>query len=187
MRLAHRRGLESGRINGLLHLSPIRAMGGRCGRPYFLNHATPHTNRLGMTQRSASARDIARQLLERETPGPADGAALDAMLSAYTRLSDNLRRAVGEDGYTALLARALSRTEDDQPVLKAVRRVDAGRMRMDLAAGVDAHGVTAVGAGLEALFTAIVEILSDLIGADMVRSLLEYHEPPEGRGERNMP
>jgi hypothetical protein len=127
-------------------------------------------------------------LLKRETPDLADEAALsDAMVRAYTRLSDDLRRTVGEDGYTALLARALSRTQGDQPVLKTVRRVAAERIHMDIAAGVADHGATAVGAGLEALFTAIVEILSDLIGADMVRSLLEYHEPPDRRGERLIP
>jgi hypothetical protein len=41
---------------------------------------------------------------------------------------------------------------------------------------VDGHGVATVRAALEALFAALVDILSDLIGTDMVRNLLIYDD-----------
>jgi len=48
---------------------------------------------------------------------------------------------------------------------------------LDVVAGVRGHGANAVDQALEELFVAIVDILSDLIGADMVRNLLTHDEP----------
>jgi len=130
------------------------------------------------TPESAAARRLARQLLEREataTNEPADLAA--AMQRAYTRISDNLRRSVGEDGYTALLTRALARTQSGDPVLRDIRRNQATGIHVDVA--VDAHGPAAVRVALESLVAALVDILSDLIGEDMARSLLD-HDAPRG-------
>jgi len=74
------------------------------------------------------------------------------------------------------LTRAMTRVQPEQPVWKHIRRADAGRIRLDVAAGVRGHGAQVVDQALESLFVAIVDILSDLIGADMVRNLLTYDE-----------
>ena len=132
---------------------------------------------------SAESRQMARHLLEREIAGLTEEAAVGAaMQRAYGRVSENLSRSVGEDGYTALLTRALTLVQPDQPVWKHIRHADAGRIRMDVAAGVRGHGAQAVDQALEALFVALLDILSDLIGADMVRNLLTHDEP---RGTRD--
>jgi hypothetical protein len=128
-------------------------------------------------QGSAESRLMARHLLEREIAGLTEESAVGAaMQRAYGRLSENLSRSVGEDGYTALLTRALTRVQPEQPVWKHIRRADAGRIRLDVVAGVRGHGTKAVDQALEELFVAIVDILSDLIGADMVRNLLTHDE-----------
>jgi hypothetical protein len=127
---------------------------------------------------SPESRQMARHLLERELDGVTDEAAVGAaMQRAYGRVSENLSRSVGEDGYAALLARALTRAQPEQPVWNHIRRVDAGRIHLDVAAGVSGNGAKAVDQALESLFAALVDILSDLIGADMVRNLLDLDEP----------
>jgi hypothetical protein len=60
--------------------------------------------------------------------------------------------------------------------LKDIRRSDAAGIRLDVVPAVDGHGVATVRAALEALFAALVDILSDLIGTDMVRNLLIYDD-----------
>src|SRR5437868_11481789 len=117
---------------------------------------------IGMTgPRSPVALELARHLLERETSDTADAARAGvAMQQAYTRISENLRRSVGEDGYRALLARALARTASDQPVLKHIPLGDASGIHLDVVTAVEGHGSAAVGTALESLVAALVEILS---------------------------
>jgi len=130
-------------------------------------------------QESPASRQMARHLLEREMDGATDEATIGtAMQRAYGRVSENLSRSVGEDGYAALLARALTRAQPGLPVWNHIRRVDGGRIHLDVAAGVSGNGAKAVDDALESLLAALVDILSDLIGTDMVRSLLELDEPP---------
>ena len=70
---------------------------------------------------------MARRLIERETTDLASVAEVGpALQRVCARLSGNLRRFVGDDGYGALLARALSRTESEQPVLKDMRTTHDG-------------------------------------------------------------
>jgi len=134
---------------------------------------------------SPAARELARQLLERETAGTTDMARPGAaMQRAYTRVSETLRRSVGEDGYSALLSRALARTESEQALLKEICRNDAAGIHLDVAAAVENHGAANVAAALESLLAALVEILSDLIGADMVRNLLDHDHSPQALGGR---
>jgi hypothetical protein len=109
------------------------------------------------------------------------------MQQAYTRVSETLRRSVGEDGYNALLSRALARTESEKTLLKEIRRNDAAGIHLDVAAAVDGHGAATVAAALESLLAALVEILSDLIGADMVRNLLDHNDSPQALGGRRQP
>ena len=54
-----------------------------------------------------------------------------------------------------------------------MRRPDGPGVRLDVGAAIEAHGARATYAGLEALFTALVDTLSALIGADMTRNLLQ--------------
>ena len=94
------------------------------------------------------------------------------MQHAFSRISDNLRRSLGEDGYRALLGRAVARMQSDQPVWTNIRFAGLG-IDLDVIAAVDRHGANTVGAALEALVAALFNILSDLIGAEMARNLLE--------------
>jgi hypothetical protein len=136
---------------------------------------------------SSAARAMARQLLEHEEGGATEAGLGATMQRASTRLADNLRSSVGEDGYSALLVRALARTESDHPVLKDMRRTDAVGIHLDVVGGVEGHGAAAVGAALESLLAALVDILSDLIGADMVRSLLDRDDLPRARRNGRTP
>jgi hypothetical protein len=85
-----------------------------------------------------------------------------------------LRDSLGEAGCTALLARALTRTEADHPALRDIRRLDGGAIHLDrVAAGIETHGAPAVTAGAEALLATILDILIQLIGADMAIRLID--------------
>ena len=128
---------------------------------------------------SEAARTLARELLERDVTAAPETAALVGSLSrVYARASGNLRRSVGEDGYNALLVRAVARMHAERPALGDLRLVDAGGVHADIAIAIDRHGPDAVSAAFESLLAALVDILSDLIGADMVRNLLEHEETP---------
>ena len=124
---------------------------------------------------SSAGLEMARGLLAREIGGAEEPAAISAaMQRALTRVSENLRRSVGDDGYHALLSRAITRTQAEHPALIDMRR--DGELDISpngVPAIVDAHGVPAVTAALESLLASIAEVLSGLIGADMVMNLLD--------------
>jgi hypothetical protein len=122
------------------------------------------------------AQEMARRLLTRETAAVGDPAAVAAVLQrACLRVSANLRDAVGDDGRDALLARALARTESDHPALKDVRGLNHGAIQLDnVVASVEAHGVAAVTAAIEALLAALLDVLGRLIGEDMAMRLLDH-------------
>jgi hypothetical protein len=124
---------------------------------------------------SKAALDLARQLLDRGIAGaiePAEtGAALQRTLA---RVSENLRRAIGDDGYAALLSRAIAQTQTDHLRLRAssgdaslVFPIDA------LTADVGTHDIHLVSAAFESILASIIDVLSGLIGADMVMNLLD--------------
>ncbi|HWH51493.1 MAG TPA: hypothetical protein VN651_08105 [Gemmatimonadaceae bacterium] len=134
---------------------------------------------------SAESRQLARHLLDRETIDVTEESALAAaMQRAYERVSKDLRETFGEDGFAALLVRALSRVQAGSEVLEAMRRVEGSRIHLEVAAGVGGHGAKAAAEALESLITAIVDILSDLIGADMVRHLLVHDGSAQTRDDR---
>jgi len=131
-----------------------------------------------------NSREIARQMLERDASGAAEVDRLgDALERTFTRVSGNIRRSVGEDGYAALLARAVATIESDELVLTVIPRSDALAVDVDIATAVEAHGVRAVGASLESLLAALIDILSDLIGEDMARTLLDHDASPQRPGK----
>ena len=152
----------------------------------MLNHAMrpPFTRaHIGMTiSEFPAARAMARQLLQREMTGATAVACPAAVMQrACTRVAEKLRLSLGEDGHSALLARALARTESDHPVLTDIRRADPAGIHLDVVRGVEGYGAAAVGAALESLLATLVDILSDLIGADMTRSLLDHDDLPRSR------
>jgi hypothetical protein len=127
----------------------------------------------------SAARDMARRLLAQETKGADQPDAVVAGIQQLcTRVSDNLRQSVGDDGYNALLARVLRRTEPEHPVLTDIRRVaDSGIYLDRVSAGVESHGVAAVQAAIESLLATLIDVLAGLIGADMVLNLLDHDDP----------
>jgi hypothetical protein len=134
---------------------------------------------------SPAARELAQRLLERETAGETDVARLgEAMQRVYSHVSKTLSRFVGDDGYRALLTRALTRAGPEHTVWKNARRDDATGPHLDVARAVEGHGAVIVGTALESLVAALVEILSDLIGADMVRNLLDHDDATQARSAR---
>lgn len=127
----------------------------------------------------STARDMARRLLARETAGADQpDAVATAIQRLCTRVSDNLRQSVGDDGYNALVARVLRRTEPDHPVLTDIRRVADSSIYLDrVSAGVESHGLAAVQAAIESLLATLIDVLAGLIGADMVLNLLDNDDP----------
>jgi hypothetical protein len=131
---------------------------------------------------------MARQMLDRDAAGAIEVERLGLALErTFTRVSGNIRRSVGEDGYAALLARAVATTESDESVLIVIARADAMGVDLDIATAVEAHGVGAVDASLESLLASFVDILRDLIGEDMAKTLLDHDGSPQrpaGPGRR---
>ncbi len=124
-----------------------------------------------------TSREMARGLLARDgarAGGPA--AAGESMQRLCARLSYNLRYSLGDDGYNALIARALKRAEAEHRALTDIYRVTDSGIYLDaIVAGIDRHGEPEVAAALESLLTALIELLSSLIGADMVLNLLDVN------------
>lgn len=139
------------------------------------------------TDPSPTTRALIRQLLAREIATAkqpdAVGAAIQGLCS---RVSDNLRRSLGDDGRDALMERAFTRTQPQHPVLADIGRIGKTGVSLDdVVAGVNTHGVPAVSAAVESLLATLADILGGLIGADMVMNLLDHDGPlskaPDGR------
>ena len=128
---------------------------------------------------SSPTRPLIRQLLAREigaAEGPdAVGAAISGLCS---RVSENLRRSLGNDGRDALLERALTRAQPQHPVLIDIGRIEKTGVSLDIVAGINTHGVSAVSAAVESLLATLADILGGLIGADMVMNLLDHDGQP---------
>jgi hypothetical protein len=109
----------------------------------------------------------------------------EALQRTVAHVSEKLRDSMGEDGADALLVRALARTEANHPALKNIRRANEDGAHLDgVVASVEAHGVTAVTAAIEAFLAALVDILARLIGEDMAIRLIDRDgsRSPGGRG-----
>jgi hypothetical protein len=89
-------------------------------------------------------------------------------------VSENLRRAIGDDGYAALLSRAVAQTQTDHLTPGAIRGDGSLVFPIDgLTADVGTHNIHLVSAAFESLLASIIDVLSGLIGADMVLNLLD--------------
>lgn len=138
---------------------------------------------------SASSRELARRLIARATkgggPDPANVAA--ALQRTCTRVVDNLRDAMGDDGCTALLVRALVRSESHHPALADIRRLHDGGVTIDgVERATTTHGAAAVTAAVEGLMAALVDVLGRLIGEDMAIRIMELDAPRARRGDTSL-
>lgn len=124
----------------------------------------------------ARARELACQLLTRETltpPGPDTTSGADRVCR---RVSDVLSRWIGRDGCHALFARALAtaQEESEHPVLDTVRTSVRSVYCLDgLNDGAARHGPAAATEGAATILSALIELLGRLIGEDMALGLLE--------------
>lgn len=127
------------------------------------------------SKQTPMGRDLARQLLARDIAQIDQPVAVAAaMQHTVSRVSDSLRRAVGDDGFNALLARVLWATEGDHPVLRDIRNATGTSIRLDgIVASVERYGVEVVTTALETVLAALVDVLAGLVGADMVPRLLD--------------
>ena len=106
-----------------------------------------------------------------------------ALQRTCARVSQSLRDSMGEDGRSALLVRALARTEADHPALKNIVGLDEGGIQLDgVAASVETHGVAAVTEAIEALLAALIDLLGRLIGEDMATGLIDHDAPQSQEG-----
>jgi hypothetical protein len=122
---------------------------------------------------------------ENEAEAEAAGKALQRVCS---RLVRTLRDSMGEEGCTALLARALTSTEAAHPALRDIRRIDGEQILLDgVVAGLRVHGLAKVMEGIEALFAALIDILILLIGEDMAVRLVDDGLRPESSGGGRAP
>ncbi|HEY9226331.1 MAG TPA: hypothetical protein VIP11_06780 [Gemmatimonadaceae bacterium] len=138
---------------------------------------------------SPGSRELARELIERECPRDSEPTAAGACLQRLcARISNNLRVSVGDDGYNALVARALKRVDAEHPALRDIHRTTDSGIQLDgIAAGIDRHGQQAVAAAVESLLAALIDLLSSLIGADMVLNLLDANPPLKRPNEGRTP
>ena len=124
-------------------------------------------------------------MLSREDVDATDPASTrSALRRVCTRVSTNLRSSLGDDGYTALVRRALARAQHRHPVLEKLAQ--AGQPVFDLPSileHADLQTAPVLAAAVESLLADLIDNLSGLIGADMTLSLLEPHtHSPSDRG-----
>lgn len=124
---------------------------------------------------AATARALARELLERETASATDAARLgDAMQRVCVHITEKLRRSVGDEGYVALFETIIAAMEQDhRVVLNDIWRTDGEGIHLHVASAVERQGAATVNAALEALLTALVSMLNELIGPELTRVVLE--------------
>ena len=124
---------------------------------------------------SKAALELARQLLDRGIAGAVEPAETGAALQrTLARVSENLRRAIGDDGYAALLSRAIAQTQTDHLIVRTSRGDGSLVFPIDaLTADVGTHNIHLVSDAFESILASIIDVLSGLIGADMVMNLLD--------------
>lgn len=140
-----------------------------------------------MPSEALNARELTRRLVARapRSDGP-NRAALAAQV-ACERTYRDLTRWLGPSGSHALLTRALAQAQAEHPFLKEIhigRRSEPG---LDGVTGiVQAHGATAVAAGLEAVLEKLLGLLGRLIGDDMAGQLVEQSRTNEKQDDKDV-
>ncbi|MEO7084129.1 MAG: hypothetical protein ABI442_20660 [Gemmatimonadaceae bacterium] len=121
--------------------------------------------------------EIARRVLARDAPRdehPTAEATAAGLQRACVHVVERLDDSLGEDGSTALIARALTKTQAVNPALRSIRQLKGARVAFDgVFAAVELHGVATVRVAIEAFLAALVEILIRLIGEDMASRLID--------------
>jgi hypothetical protein len=134
-----------------------------------------------MTQSSAPATEAARGLwarTARDTSAPQEvAAAADRMC---TQLRTGLGRWIGDEGYRALLDRALGLARAEHPALGGLSCL--GGDEPLTATVVRAHGVVQVAGAMMALVAVLIELLGRIIGDEMAVHLVEQIGVPSPRG-----
>ena len=137
--------------------------------------------------RSANSAEVVRRILKREIDSGAEGdadAASAALMRACARVSATLRDALGDDGWNALLARAVARTEAADPIFRAGQVLNGqGISPEGLRESIGTHGVAATTTAIEAVLATVVDLLCRLIGENMAIRLIEHEStPPRANG-----
>jgi len=130
---------------------------------------------------SRTAEELARRLLAGVAPAEhAPDAVVAATERVYGRVSANLSRWFGTDGTDALFARALVRAQADHPALANVRYSRQSPLCLQgLPETARTHGAAAADDGVAAILTALIELLSRLIGQDIAMRLVEQSLPAD--------
>lgn len=102
------------------------------------------------------------------------------------QITGNLREALGADGCSALLSRAMAECEPRHPALTQMRGPDGREIQLgNVTSTVATHGIVAVDAAVDAVVTSLVGILGRLIGEDMALRLIGLDDSggkPDGQG-----
>jgi len=126
---------------------------------------------------SPTGLQTARRLLARSAPSGSKGEPKvigAALQRTCARVSENVREAMGDDGWNALLVRAIAQTESAHPALSSIQLLNEGRVHLEgVVESVEAHGTAAVTEAVEALLATLVDILGRLIGEDMAIRLID--------------
>lgn len=100
-------------------------------------------------------------------------------VSVLSAVSTDLRRWVGAEGYSALLARATAMTINDHPVLNSIAMLEIAHR---MAVGDQSYSKDAYANGVIALLATMMDLLGRIIGGDMAVQLVEQITQPSPRG-----
>ena len=123
---------------------------------------------------SSPARVLAGEFLASELEGVrTPAAAAMAAERVFQRLSENLVRWVGAEGSQALFARARSLAQTRSDALRVIPPPARSALFLDaLAADSEPHDTAPVIEGAMTILTALIELLSRLVGEDLALKLL---------------
>lgn len=100
------------------------------------------------------------------------------------QITASLREALGADGSSALLGRALAECELQHPVLKHLRGGDGREIGLDgVSTAVERYGLDKTEAGVDAMLASLAGILGKLIGEDMTMRLLDLDTGESGQNK----
>lgn len=130
--------------------------------------------------RPGAAQELARLLIVLETPESPDAAqAIAGAEQVLEQLRVQLARWFGADGAHALLARALDRARAEQPALASAVLESRGRVRLSSLAKSAEDSLEHLTASLTLVVSAVITLLTRLIGADLVARVVEQAWPGE--------
>lgn len=128
-----------------------------------------------MASAAPSARELTSRLIARVGTRSAlpDSPALAAQLT-FQRAYRELVRSLGPTGFHAIVGRALVLVQTEHPLLKEIRIDGPEAPTLDRVTAIaHAYGAPAVAAGIEAWLEAVLDLVGQLIGFDVVAQLVE--------------